>query len=217
MWNCNCKRTHTNFDICCGRFMFFLFAKCTRTLDDHLFLRLSFMIHELYFELRVAQYKPSSAVKLPLMCNTHCVLLWICRLSSVPPRFILNSSILPDFDLIWFDIYYKPLNVLRQHNRRSLRVAYHSVFRKIFGYQYLESVTNLPHSLERLTWEELIRKRQTGFMKRVRNCDNSSLVKLLSNSYGLGFLLCFFIFNWNLIIIVDSFLAYLSHLLHLSV
>ena len=49
----------------------------------------------------------------------------------------------------------------------------------------IESVTNVQHSLERLTWEELIEKRQTGFLKRARNCEYSSLVKLLSNSYGL--------------------------------
>ena len=76
-------------------------------------------------------------------------------------------------------------DVANRDERRSLRVAYNSVFRKIFSYRYFESVTNLQHSLERLTWEELIEKRQSGFLKRARNCENSSLVKLLSNQYGL--------------------------------
>ena len=76
-------------------------------------------------------------------------------------------------------------DVANRDERRSLRVAYNSVYRKIFGYRYFESVTILQHSLERLTWEETIEKRQTGFLKRARNCDSSSLVYLLSNRYGL--------------------------------
>ena len=77
------------------------------------------------------------------------------------------------------------IDVADRDERRSLRVAYNSVFRKIFGFRYFESVTNLQHSLGRLTWEELIAKRQSGFLKRARNSENSSLVKLLCNRYGL--------------------------------
>ena len=42
--------------------------------------------------------------------------------------------------------------------RRSLRVAYNEVFRKIFDYRRSESVTNLQHFMGRLTCEELSEK-----------------------------------------------------------
>ena len=47
-------------------------------------------------------------------------------------------------------------HVADRNERRSLRVAYNSVFRKIFGYRQFESVTNLQHALGRPTWEELV-------------------------------------------------------------
>ena len=76
-------------------------------------------------------------------------------------------------------------HVANRDERRSLRVAYNSVFRKLFGYRYFESVTNLQHSLGRLTYEELIDKRQKGFLKRAKNCCDGTLVKVLSDHYGL--------------------------------
>ena len=51
---------------------------------------------------------------------------------------------------------------------RSLRVAYNSIFRKLFGYRYFESVTNLQHSLGRPTWEELVERRSLSFVQRVK-------------------------------------------------
>ena len=48
------------------------------------------------------------------------------------------------------------LDVANRNEKRSLRVAYNSVFRKLFGYRSFESVTNLQHSLSRKTWEELV-------------------------------------------------------------
>ena len=75
--------------------------------------------------------------------------------------------------------------VANRDERRSLRVAYNSVFRKLFGYRYFESVTKLQHSLGRLTWEKLIERSQTGFLRRARNSQPGSLVKLLSDKYGL--------------------------------
>ena len=63
---------------------------------------------------------------------------------------------------------------------RSLRVAYNSVFRKIFGYRQFESVTNEQHSRGRLTWEELVEKRRLGFIRRARGCESGSLVRTLS-------------------------------------
>ena len=67
--------------------------------------------------------------------------------------------------------------VINRDERRSLRVAYNSLFRKIFGYRTFESVTNLQHSLNRLTWEELIDARHLGFLKRARMCNPDSLVR----------------------------------------
>ena len=71
-------------------------------------------------------------------------------------------------------------HVANRDERRSLRVAYNSIFRKLFGYRYFESVTNLQHALGRPTWEELIERRKSGFESRVRSCDDASLVRALS-------------------------------------
>ena len=68
--------------------------------------------------------------------------------------------------------------VANRDERRSLRVAYNSVYRKIFGYRYFESVTNLQHALRRPTREELGDKRIFGFDRRARSCDDNSPVKL---------------------------------------
>ena len=69
--------------------------------------------------------------------------------------------------------------VANRDERRSLRVAYNSVFRKIFGFHHYESVTNLQHALGRPTWEELVKKRESGFHTRARTCDPDSLVRTL--------------------------------------
>ena len=45
------------------------------------------------------------------------------------------------------------IDISNRDEKRSLRIAYNSVFRKLFGYRYFESVTNLQHSLNCLTWE----------------------------------------------------------------
>ena len=67
--------------------------------------------------------------------------------------------------------------VADRDERRSLRVAYNSIFRKIFGYRYFESVTNLQHSLSRQTWEELVDHRQSSFEHRLSVCASGSLVR----------------------------------------
>ena len=61
------------------------------------------------------------------------------------------------------------VHVKNRDERRQLRVAYNSVFRKIFGYRWSESVTALQSFLGRPTWEQLVEKRQTGFHSRVAN------------------------------------------------
>ena len=70
-------------------------------------------------------------------------------------------------------------DVANRDERRSLRVAYNSIFRKLFGYRYHESVTNLQHNLGRQTWEELTDKRKTGFYRRAYLCESDSLVHQL--------------------------------------
>ena len=70
-------------------------------------------------------------------------------------------------------------DVANRDERRSLRVAYNSIFRKIFGYRYFESVTNLQHALGRPTWEELVDKRKSGFDMRARTSADGSLVRAL--------------------------------------
>ena len=62
------------------------------------------------------------------------------------------------------------IEVADRDKRRKLRVAYNSIFRRIFGYRDWESVTNLQHALQRPTWEELVAKRTAKFMKSVTQC-----------------------------------------------
>ena len=61
------------------------------------------------------------------------------------------------------------VHVKNRDEKRQLRVAYNSVFRKIFGYRWCESVTALQHFLGRPTWEQLVEKRQSGFQARIVN------------------------------------------------
>ena len=53
--------------------------------------------------------------------------------------------------------------------RRQLRVAYNSVFRRIWDYRRFESVTRLQAFLGRPTWEDLLEKRIKKFENSVRN------------------------------------------------
>ena len=70
------------------------------------------------------------------------------------------------------------IHIANRDEQRSLRVAYNSIFRKMFGFRYFESVSNLQHSLGRKTWEELVEHRRNSFLKRARNSDHS-LIKAL--------------------------------------
>ena len=53
--------------------------------------------------------------------------------------------------------------------RRQLRVAYNSVFRRIFNYRTWQSVSQLQSLLSRPTWEELLEKRTEKFCYSIRN------------------------------------------------
>ena len=64
--------------------------------------------------------------------------------------------------------------------RRQMRVAYNSIFRKIFGYRMSQSVSSLQSFLGRPTWEQLIEKRKESFFSRIQ-IGRDSLAKLLLN------------------------------------
>ena len=71
------------------------------------------------------------------------------------------------------------VHVSNRDERRQLRVAYNSVYRKIFHYRWTESVSALQSFLRRPTWEQLIEKRRQSFVNRVRSLNSSSLSRAL--------------------------------------
>ena len=75
------------------------------------------------------------------------------------------------------------IDVIHISDRRmksKMRVAYNSIFRKLFNYTWRESVTELQHALGRPTWEELITKREQNFLNKCRSMSSDSLVRVLS-------------------------------------
>ena len=71
------------------------------------------------------------------------------------------------------------LHVADRDERRQLRVAYNSVFRKIFGYRWYESVTALQSFLGRPTWEQLVQQRTVSFENRILKSEANSLARAL--------------------------------------
>ena len=63
------------------------------------------------------------------------------------------------------------INVNDRDERRRLRVAYNSMYRKVFDYRDWESVTELQHTLQRPTWEELVDRRSKKFLTSVSRCN----------------------------------------------
>ena len=59
------------------------------------------------------------------------------------------------------------IHVADADERRRLRVAYNSIYRKVFDYRDWESVTELQHALQRPTWEELLARRTDKFRMSV--------------------------------------------------
>ena len=72
------------------------------------------------------------------------------------------------------------IHVTNRDEKRSFRVAYNSVFRRLFGYRQFESVTNLQHAMGRKTWEELVECRQSNFMKKIGNCASDTLISVVA-------------------------------------
>ena len=66
------------------------------------------------------------------------------------------------------------IHIANQDERRRLRVAYNSLFRRVFDYRTWESVTDLQYALCRPTWEELVQKRKEKFKIRVAQSDMPS-------------------------------------------
>ena len=71
------------------------------------------------------------------------------------------------------------INVANRDERRQLRVAYNSVFRKIFQYRWSESVTALQAFLGRQTWEELVDDRRCRFVEGLLRCSEVTLAHYL--------------------------------------
>ena len=69
------------------------------------------------------------------------------------------------------------IHVINADERRQLRVAYNTIFRRIFKYRRTESVTALQHFLSRPTWEELVEKRRSSFVQRLLSCTKQSLAR----------------------------------------
>ena len=59
------------------------------------------------------------------------------------------------------------IHVADRDEHRRLRVAYNSIFRKLFDYRPWESVTKLQRALNRPTWEELVERRRKNFRDRI--------------------------------------------------
>ena len=72
------------------------------------------------------------------------------------------------------------VHVVNQDERRQLRVAYNSVFRKLFGYRWSQSVSNLQAFLSRPTWEELVDRRKNSFVARITHSGDSLARYMLS-------------------------------------
>ena len=62
--------------------------------------------------------------------------------------------------------------VADRNKRRQLRVAYNSVFRRIFDYRQYQSVRELQSFFHRPTWEELCDRRQSKFMNAIRSTNH---------------------------------------------
>ena len=67
------------------------------------------------------------------------------------------------------------INISNKKHFSKMRAAYNAVFRKLFHYSYRESVTDLQHMLCRPTWEELIEKRKSNFLKKISLLPTDSL------------------------------------------
>ena len=68
------------------------------------------------------------------------------------------------------------VHISDSRERSKLRVAYNSLFRKIFNYRYYDSVREIQGFLGRPTWEELVEKRKDGFSVKLSHFPADSLI-----------------------------------------
>ena len=99
------------------------------------------------------------------------------------------------------------VHVANRDDRRQLRVAYNSIFRKIFGYRWSQSVSNLQSFLSRPTWEELVEKRQNCFHARVSHDCDDSLARLMLTWISLKFI-------WFYLNVLIYFICVLTKLIY---
>ena len=65
-----------------------------------------------------------------------------------------------------------------QAERRKLRVAYNSIYRRLFTYRTSESVTALQGFIGKPTWEQLIEKSRNNFKRNILTCPVDSLLRV---------------------------------------
>jgi hypothetical protein len=68
---------------------------------------------------------------------------------------------------------------LKTDEARKLRVAYNSLFRRIFGFCKYDSVCELQGFLVRPTWEELVLERTEKFMSKLKLSENKIVASLI--------------------------------------
>ena len=73
--------------------------------------------------------------------------------------------------------------VTNKRERQKMRVAYNSIFRKLFAYTWRQSVTNLQHELGRQNWEELVETRTNQFITKTVRFPSESLIRVLTHGY----------------------------------
>ena len=97
------------------------------------------------------------------------------------------------------------VHVANRDEKRQLRVAYNSLFRKIFGYRWCESVTALQGFLGRPAWEQLVDRRTNGFITRLQRNGGDTLAHALlflfidmpySSYYCRFYISCWFSLLW---------------------
>ena len=97
----------------------------------------------------------------------------MCKLGRSNDMVMLNLIEAHCIPLLTYAI--KIVYVANRDERRQLRVAYNSVFRKIFCYRWSQSVTALQSFLGRLTWEQTVEKRRDSFYTRIRKAGPDTL------------------------------------------
>jgi hypothetical protein len=76
-------------------------------------------------------------------------------------------------------IYAVEVSIFPSREKQKMRVAYNSLFRKIFGFRKYDSIRELQGFLSRPTWDELVTSRMESFRDKLHFCPNV-LIRALS-------------------------------------